>query len=83
MAILLDQSNLSTQRYRLIFWVECSVGGYLVLAKTILNVQIRKNIKKTRFIKQVHSSFTGTPACGSRAANLTRVLILSFIKLMF
>jgi hypothetical protein len=32
---MLDQSNLSTQRCRLIFWVECSVGGYLVLAKTI------------------------------------------------
>jgi hypothetical protein len=29
-------------------------------------------IRKTRFIK--HSSFTGIPACGSRAANLTRVL---------
>jgi hypothetical protein len=33
---MLDQSNLSTQRCRLIFWVECSVGGYLILAKTIL-----------------------------------------------
>jgi hypothetical protein len=32
---MLDQSNLSTQRCRLIFGVECSVGGYLVLAKTI------------------------------------------------
>jgi hypothetical protein len=32
---MLDQSNLSTQRCRLIFWIECSVGGYLVLAKTI------------------------------------------------
>jgi hypothetical protein len=32
---MLDQSNLSTQRCRLIFWVECSVGGYLDLAKTI------------------------------------------------
>jgi hypothetical protein len=32
---MLDQSNLSTQRCRLIFWVECSVGGYLVLARTI------------------------------------------------
>jgi hypothetical protein len=32
---MLDQSNLSTQRCRLIFWVECTVGGYLVLAKTI------------------------------------------------
>jgi hypothetical protein len=31
----LDQSNLSVQRSRLIFWVECSVGGYLPLAKTI------------------------------------------------
>jgi hypothetical protein len=33
---LLDQSNLSTRRWRLISWVECSVGGYLVLAKTRL-----------------------------------------------
>jgi hypothetical protein len=33
---MLDQSNLSTQRCRLIFWVECSVGSYLVLAKTIV-----------------------------------------------
>jgi hypothetical protein len=32
---MLDQSNLSVQRCRLIFWVECSVGGYLALAKTI------------------------------------------------
>jgi hypothetical protein len=32
---ILDQSNLSVQRCRLIFWVECSVGGYLALAKTI------------------------------------------------
>jgi hypothetical protein len=32
---MLHQSNLSTQRCRLIFWVECSVGGYLVLAKAI------------------------------------------------
>jgi hypothetical protein len=31
---MLDQSNLSTQRW-LIFWVECSVGGYLDLAKII------------------------------------------------
>jgi hypothetical protein len=29
------KSNLSTQRCRLIFWVERSVGCYLVLAKTI------------------------------------------------
>jgi hypothetical protein len=35
---MLDQSNLSTQRCRLIFWVECSVGGYLVLANTIQGV---------------------------------------------
>jgi hypothetical protein len=33
---MLDQSNLSTQRCRLIFWVECSVGGYLDLAKTYM-----------------------------------------------
>jgi hypothetical protein len=32
---VLDQSNPSTQRCRLIFWVESSIGGYLVLAKTI------------------------------------------------
>jgi hypothetical protein len=32
---VLDQSNLSVQRCQLIFWVECSVGGYLALAKTI------------------------------------------------
>jgi hypothetical protein len=32
---MLDQSNLSTQHCRLIFWVECTVGGYLVLGKTI------------------------------------------------
>jgi hypothetical protein len=32
---MLDQSNLSVQRCRFIFWVECSVGGYLALAKTI------------------------------------------------
>jgi hypothetical protein len=31
---MLDQSNLRVQRCRLIFWVECSVGGYLTLAKT-------------------------------------------------
>jgi hypothetical protein len=31
---LLDQSNLNTQCCPLIFCVECSVGGYLVLAKT-------------------------------------------------
>jgi hypothetical protein len=31
---MLDQPNLSTQRCRLIFWVECGVGGHLVLAKT-------------------------------------------------
>jgi hypothetical protein len=36
---MLDQSNLSVQRCRFIFWVECSVGGYLALAKTIENVQ--------------------------------------------
>jgi hypothetical protein len=30
---MLDQSNLSVQRCRLIFWVECSVGGYLALAR--------------------------------------------------
>jgi hypothetical protein len=30
-----DQSNLRTQCYRWIFWVECNVGGYFVLAKTI------------------------------------------------
>jgi hypothetical protein len=34
--LYLDQLNLSVQRCRLIFWVECSVGGYLALAKTIL-----------------------------------------------
>jgi hypothetical protein len=34
---MLDQSNLRTQRCRLIFWVECSVGGHLVLAKTIVS----------------------------------------------
>jgi hypothetical protein len=33
---MLDQSNLNVQRCRLIFWVECSVGGYLVLAKAIV-----------------------------------------------
>jgi hypothetical protein len=33
---MLDQLNLSTQRCRLIFWVECCVDGYLVLAKTIV-----------------------------------------------
>jgi hypothetical protein len=33
---MLDQSNLSTQRCRLIYWVECSVGSYLDLAKTIV-----------------------------------------------
>jgi hypothetical protein len=27
---MLDQTNLSTQRCRLIFWLERSVGGYLV-----------------------------------------------------
>jgi hypothetical protein len=37
---MLDQSNLSTQRCRLIFWVECSVGGYLVLSKTIGTISI-------------------------------------------
>jgi hypothetical protein len=35
---ILNQSNLRTQRCRLIFWVECSVGGYLVLAKTLVQV---------------------------------------------
>jgi hypothetical protein len=39
-------------------------------------MQIRKNTIKNSFYKtKEHSSFTGTPACGSRAANLTRVLI--------
>jgi hypothetical protein len=33
---MLDQSNLSVPRCRLIFLVECSVGGYLALAKTIV-----------------------------------------------
>jgi hypothetical protein len=33
---MLDQSNHSTQRCRLIFWVESSVGGYLALAKPIV-----------------------------------------------
>jgi hypothetical protein len=37
---MLDQSNLSVQRCRLIFWVECSVGGYLALAKTIVAVTV-------------------------------------------
>jgi hypothetical protein len=37
---MLDQSNLSTQRCRLIFWVKCSVGGYLVLARTIVPIDI-------------------------------------------
>jgi hypothetical protein len=48
-------------------------------------MQIIKNSIKNSFYKtSEHSSFTGTPACGSRAANLTRVLIkVSFIKLMF
>jgi hypothetical protein len=32
---MLNQSNLSVQRCRLIFWVECCVGGYLALAKTL------------------------------------------------
>jgi hypothetical protein len=35
---MLDQSNLSKQRCRLIFWIKCSVGGYLVLAKTIVTL---------------------------------------------
>jgi hypothetical protein len=37
---MLDQSNLSVQRCRLIFWVECSVGGYLALVKTIVAVTV-------------------------------------------
>jgi hypothetical protein len=46
-------------------------------------MHIRKNSIKNLFYKtEEHSSFTGTPPCDSRAANLTRVLILSFIKLM-
>jgi hypothetical protein len=32
-----DQSNLSTQRCQLIFWVVSSVGGYLVLTRLICN----------------------------------------------
>jgi hypothetical protein len=36
---MLDQSNLSVQRCRLIL-VECSVGGYLALAKTIFRIQL-------------------------------------------
>jgi hypothetical protein len=45
---MLDQSNLSTQRCRLIFCVECSVGGYLVLAKTIgqQNVVVMSTFQK-------------------------------------
>jgi hypothetical protein len=35
---MLDQSNLNVQRCRLNFWVECSVGGYLALTKTIYAV---------------------------------------------
>jgi hypothetical protein len=39
-------------------------------------MQIRKNsIKKSFYKIKEHSSFTGTPACSSRAANLTRILI--------
>jgi hypothetical protein len=40
---MLDQSNLRVQRCRLIFWVECSVGGYLALAKTIDGTIARSN----------------------------------------
>jgi hypothetical protein len=35
---MLDQSNLSVQRCRLILWVECSVGGYLALTKTLCTI---------------------------------------------
>jgi hypothetical protein len=35
-AKMLDHSNLRIQRCRLIFWVECSAGGYLVLPKPIV-----------------------------------------------
>jgi hypothetical protein len=57
----------------------------LFVKKHVFNMQIIKNSIKNSFYKtSEHSSFTGTPACGSRAANLTRVLIkVSFIKLMF
>jgi hypothetical protein len=36
-----------------------------------------------RLLNFEHSLFTGNPACSSCVANLIRVLILSFIKLMF
>jgi hypothetical protein len=53
---MLDQSNLSTQRCRLIFWVECSVGGYLALAKTIMWFdQICQVINKARLYKAMSS----------------------------
>jgi hypothetical protein len=47
---MLDQSNLSAQRCRLIFWVKCSVGGYLALAKTILTTLSR--MFKCRYMKK-------------------------------
>jgi hypothetical protein len=37
---MLDQSNLSTQRCRLIFWGECSLGGYLILAQPLVILRI-------------------------------------------
>jgi hypothetical protein len=51
---MLDQSNLSVQRCRLIFWVECSVGGYLALAKTICVTfpAGQYTFLKTEFLKQ-------------------------------
>jgi hypothetical protein len=38
---MLYQSNLITQRCQLIFWVECSVGRYLVLAKEYTRMYAR------------------------------------------
>jgi hypothetical protein len=51
---MLDQSNLSVQRCRLIFWVEYSVGGYLALATIYIRLVralpytslINKRVKK-------------------------------------
>jgi hypothetical protein len=59
---MLDQSNLSVQRCRLIFWVECSVGGYLALAKTIrsflgINVKFKFSVY---FIQAVSEKTTQT-----------------------
>jgi hypothetical protein len=57
---MLDQSNVSVQRCRLIFWVESSVGGYFALAKTIINNYVLCNMSFLfcKFLQRAAKWFT-------------------------